>query len=61
MANWYVGTTRGAAKSDTSENSSSTAKEIELRVADTVTKREDVLRGLEVLAEKVKEGNWPRA
>lgn len=61
MANWYIGTGRGAAKSETSENSSTTSKEIELRVADTVSKREDVLRGLEVLAEKIKEGNWPRA
>lgn len=47
MADTYIGVNKGLAVETVTTAASTTSKAIELRFADTVTKKQDVLLGLE--------------
>lgn len=47
MADTYVGVNKGLAVETVTTGASTTSKAIEVRFADTVTKKQDVLLGLE--------------
>lgn len=62
MALRYFGIALGETKSQITENSSTTTKALEVSVDLAVfTKQEDVLKGLDLLADRIKQGVWPPA
>lgn len=57
MADTYVGVNKGLALETVTTGASTTSKAIELRFADTVTKKQDVLLGLEQIKKFIIQNN----